>query len=44
MNAREYRGSDQEQRKGYSQSIMQTVEACIKGKGWPKVNLQMRWL
>jgi ribosomal protein S18 acetylase RimI-like enzyme len=31
-----------EQRKGYGQSIMQTVEALIRQKGCPKINLQIR--
>ena len=31
-----------EQRKGYGQSIMQTVEQLIKDKGCPKINLQVR--
>jgi ribosomal protein S18 acetylase RimI-like enzyme len=31
-----------EQRKGYGQSIMQAVEALIRKKGCPKINLQVR--
>lgn len=31
-----------EQRKGYGQSIMLAVEALIKQKGCPKINLQVR--
>lgn len=31
-----------EQRKGYGRSIMQAVEALIKQKGCPKINLQVR--
>jgi len=31
-----------EQRKGYGRAIMQAVELRIKGKGCPKINLQVR--
>ncbi|EAQ98762.1 GNAT family acetyltransferase [Congregibacter litoralis] len=31
-----------EQRKGYGQAIMQAVEILLKGKGCPKINLQVR--
>ncbi|MFO1370743.1 MAG: GNAT family acetyltransferase [Marinagarivorans sp.] len=31
-----------EQRRGYGKSIMQAVEALIKQKGCPKINLQVR--
>ena len=31
-----------EQRKGYGRSIMQAVEQRVKGKGCPKINLQVR--
>lgn len=31
-----------QQRKGYGQSIMQTVETLIRQKGCPKINLQVR--
>ena len=31
-----------ERRKGYGQSIMQAVEQCLKEKGCPKINLQVR--
>ena len=31
-----------EQRKGYGQMIMQSVETLIKQKGCPKINLQVR--
>ncbi len=31
-----------EQRKGYGQAIMQSVESAIKAKGCPKINLQVR--
>ena len=31
-----------EQRKGYGQSIMKSVEQLIKEKGCPKINLQVR--
>lgn len=31
-----------EQRNGYGQSIMKAVEALIKAKGCPKINLQIR--
>ncbi|MCZ0867236.1 GNAT family acetyltransferase [Dasania sp. GY-19] len=31
-----------EQRKGYGQAVMQAVEALIKQKGCPKINLQVR--
>jgi ribosomal protein S18 acetylase RimI-like enzyme len=31
-----------EQRKGYGQAIMSAVEALIKEKGCPKINLQVR--
>ena len=31
-----------EQRKGYGQNIMQAVEALLKEKGCPKINLQVR--
>lgn len=31
-----------EQRKGYGQAIMHAVEALIKQKGCPKINLQVR--
>ena len=34
--------SPSEQRKGYGQAIMKTVEALIKEKGCPKINLQVR--
>lgn len=31
-----------EQRKGYGQAIMRAVEAILKDKGCPKINLQVR--
>lgn len=35
-------GGYEEQRKGYARSIIQAVEVLIKGKGCPKINLQIR--
>lgn len=31
-----------EQRNGFGRKIMQAIEACIKSKGCPKINLQVR--